>query len=77
MPKKEEIIASIQQTAEGLDATLYFLPETQRPGSLGTRADLLESYAEELLSAAQDLRNLATAQQELQTAVQSIKSGRS
>lgn len=74
--KKEEIIASIQDTADGIDTSLYFLPETQRPGSLGVQADLLESYAQDLLTAAHDLKQLATAQQELQAAVDTVKNSR-
>lgn len=71
--KKEEIIASLQETASGLGSTLYFLPETSQPGSLGVRADMIESYAQDLLSAAHDLKQLATATQELQAAVQNVK----
>lgn len=73
--KKDEIIANIQGAADGIDTSLYFLPETERPGSLGVQADLLESYAQDLLTAAHDLKQLASAQQELQAAVQNVKSG--
>jgi hypothetical protein len=76
MPRKDEIIASIQGATSDLDAIVSLLPDVQRSGSLGVRADLIESCANDLLGAAHQLREYETAQQELQAAVQSVQNGR-